>query len=121
MSAQEQDVKAILAETASRLPEVVVRLAGRLRPFPAFLDMSTVQAIELGLTRPVGDLGCVVVLSDGEICELELKMIPGPGSPSDVDQIGEFRELNVPPAQYILYAATAIGLLYEELRRNEQF
>jgi hypothetical protein len=119
MSAQDQDPQTLLEETAGRLHDVVANLAARLRPFPAFLNMTTVQAIEL--EPPAGsaaDLGCVVVLPDGEICELELKTIPGPGSPSEVDQVEEYRELELPPEQYVLYAASAIGVLYEELRRR---
>ena len=119
MSAQEQGPQSLMADTAARLHDVVATLAARLRPFPAFLNMTTVQAIEL--EPPAGssvDLGCVVVLSDGEICELELKTIPGPGSPSEVDQVEEYRGLDLPPEQYVLYAAGAISALYDELRRR---
>ena len=108
-----------MEETAAWLHHVVASLAARLRPFPEFLNMATIQAIELELPEgPARELGCVVVLPDGEICELELKVIPGASGPSEVDQVEEYRQLDLPPEQYIQYAASAIGALYEELRRR---
>ena len=100
-------------ETAGRLREKVAGLASQLRPFPAFLGMSTLQAIELELPPgsgfpPPPELGCVVVLPDGEISELDLKNIPGPYGPADIDQVEQFTELDLPPEQYIAYATVAV-------------
>ena len=99
-------------ETAERLRAAVTKLASRLRPFPGFFGMSTIQAIELELPagsgfQPPPDLGCVVVLPDGEISELDLRNIPGPDGPADVDQVEEFTGLDLPPEQYIAYAMIA--------------
>jgi len=110
-------------ETAERLRAAVAGLASQLRPFPPFLGMNTLQAIELELPpgsgfQPPPDLGCVVVLPNGEISELDLKMIPGPDGPSDVDQVEEFTELDLPPEQYIAYATVAVQLLQEEIKRR---
>ena len=110
-------------ETAERLRATVAELASQLRPFPPFLGMSTLQAIELELPpgsgfRPPPELGCVVVLPDGEISELNLKMIPGPDGPTDVDQVEEFTELDLPPEQYIAYATVAVQLLQAEIGRR---
>ena len=107
-------------ETAERLRATVAELASQLRPFPPFLGMSTLQAIELELPpgsgfQPPPELGCVVVLPDGEISELGLKMIPGPDGPTDVDQVEEFTELDLPPEQYIAYATVAVQLLQAEI------
>ena len=107
-------------ETAERLRATVAELASQLRPFPPFLGMSTIQAIELELSpgtgfRPPTDLGCVVVLPNGEISELELKAIPGPDGPADLDQVEEFTELDLPPEQYIAYATVAVRLLQAEI------
>ena len=67
-------------ETAERLRTAVAELASQLRPFPGFFGMSTIQAIELDLPagsgfQPPPELGCVVVLPDGDISELDLKNI----------------------------------------------
>ena len=69
-----------------------MKLAGRLRPFPAFMGMTSLQAIELEPPPdPRNQWGCVVVLPDGEICELELEVIPGPAGPTDVDQVDRYK------------------------------
>jgi len=87
--------------------------------------MSTLQAIELELPpgsgfKPPPELGCVVVLPNGEISELSLKAIPGANGPTDVDQVEEFRELDLPPEQYIAYATVAVQLLHEEIKQRGQ-
>tara|TARA_B100000315_G_scaffold169291_1_gene157859 strand:+ start:232 stop:618 length:387 start_codon:yes stop_codon:yes gene_type:complete len=108
-----------VVEAASCLRQLLAELASRLRPFPAFLNMTSLQAVELDL-MPEGmpDRGCVVVLPCGEICELDLKVLPGIEGISESDQLEEFREMDLPPEEYILYAASAIRLLYLELARR---
>jgi hypothetical protein len=109
----------LLAEIALKLKGLLADLASRLRPFPAFLDMVSVQAIELEpLPGAPQDRGCVVVLPGGEICELDLTAIPGIQGIKDFDQLEELRELELPPEEYVVYAASAIRLLYQELRRR---
>ena len=110
-------------ETAERLRATVAGLASQLRPFPPFLGMNTIQAIELELPagsglQPPPELGCVVVLPDGEISELDLMNIPGPDGPSDVDQVEEFTQLDLPSEQYIAYATVAVRLLRAENERR---
>ena len=110
-------------ETAERLRATVAELASQLRPFPPFLGMNTLQAIELELPQgsgfqPPPVLGCVVVLPSGEIAELDLKIIPGPDGPTDVDQVEEFTEVELPPDQYIAYATVAVRLLQAEIGRR---
>ena len=108
-----------LEQAAQRLDRIVRELASRLRPFPPFLNMVSVQAVELEPPlQPALDRGCVVVNPDGEICQLDLMGIPGVAVVTDADQVEEFRELDLPPEEYIVYAATAIRLLAEELRRR---
>ena len=110
---------ATLEEAASQLRYLLAELASRLRPFPAFQNMASIQAVELypPLLAPV-DRGCVVVRSDGEICELNLQVVPGAEGLTEVDQLEEFRELSLPVEEYVVYAATAIRVLKEELRRR---
>ena len=112
-------------ETAERLRTAVADLASRLRPFPPFYGMSTLRAIELELPpgpplQPPSELGCVVVLPDGEISELDLRSIPGPYGPAAIDQVEEFTELDLPPEQYIAYATVALQLLQAEMERRSQ-
>jgi hypothetical protein len=111
----------LLVEAASCLHRALADLASRLHPFPAFLNMTSLQAVELDL-MPEGmtDRGCVVVLPGGEICELDLQVLPGIEGITESDQLEEFREMELPPDVYIMYAASAIRLLHQELRRREQ-
>ena len=110
---------AALEEAAARLREVLAELASRLRPFPAFLNMTSLQAVELDPPlRPTADRGCVVVLPDGEICQLDLSVMPGIQGIMDIDQVEEFRELELPSEEYIVYAVAAIRVLSEELARR---
>ncbi|MEK7807144.1 MAG: hypothetical protein AAB528_05350 [Chloroflexota bacterium] len=115
---------AFVAEAAGRLRLVVVELAARLRPFPAFLNMVSVQALELdppSLPSLTGaGRGCVVVLPDGEICELVLEALPGIAGITEADQAEEYRTLDLPAHEYVVYAAEAIYALYRELRRRGQ-
>ena len=94
-------------------------MASQLEPFPAFLNMVSEQAIELepGLASRE-DRGCLVICPDGGIRRLELTAIPGAAGVADVDQVEQFQEMDLPPEEYIVYAAQAVGLLYAELRRR---
>ena len=78
MSATTRTPQELMEHTAASLGEAVAEMAAQLRPFPAFMGMTSLQAIEL---EPPSDSktewGCVVVLPDGDICELELEVIPG--------------------------------------------
>ena len=90
-----------------------------LRPFPAFMGMNSLQAIEL--EPPPGsraDWGCIVVLPDGDICELELEVIPGPVGPTDVDQVDRYRPLELAASDYIHFSAAALRAMAGELDRR---
>ena len=106
-------------EVAARLGELLAGLAPRLRPFPAFLNMISVQAIEL---EPVSDMskayGCVVVFPDGEIRELDLKAVPGVQGIRGAHQLEEFRPLDLPAEDYIIYAAAIRGN-YRQIGRRD--
>ena len=112
-----------LRQSAQMLQETVSALALQLRPFPAFFGTNTLRAIELELPsgcefRSSPELGCVVVLEDGEISELELKLISGSDNSAGFDQIEEFTELDLPPEQFIAYASVAVRLLQDEIERR---
>lgn len=108
---------AALERAAAQLRDVLKDLANRLDPFPAFFNMTTLQAVEvepegLTLTRQ----GCIVVCADGELYELSLQAIQGPLDLTEADQVEEFRALTLAPAQYVLYARAAIKALMEHTR-----
>ena len=105
----------VLAEATAGLAQILAEMASQLEPFPAFLNMMSVQAIELESRE---DRGCLVVCPDGGIRRLELTAIPGVAGVADVDQVEQFQELELPPEEYIVYAAQAVELLYAELRRR---
>ena len=113
------DGEAVLRDAAARLRELLAELAHNLRPFPAFLNMASVQAVELEPHfAPTADHGCVVLLPEGEICEMDLSVMPGIQGIMDIDQVERFTELELPDEEYIVYASTAIRLLSQELHRR---
>ena len=119
MPAASRAPQEILEQTAARMRQAVAELAAQLRPFPPFLGMNSLQAIEL--EPPPGapaQWGCIVLLPDGEICELELEVIPGPTGPVDVDQVEQYRPLDLPATDYIHLAAAALRAMAQELERR---
>ena len=111
--------ESVLRDAAARLRELLAELAQSLRPFPAFLNMDSLQAVELEPSfAPTADHGCVVVLPEGEICEMDLSVMPGIQGIMDIDQVERFTELELPDEEYIVYASTAIRLLSQELHRR---
>lgn len=119
VSAMSRTPQELMELIAANLREAVVELAVQLRPFPAFMGMTSLQAIEL---EPPPDSkaewGCVVVLPDGDICELELEVIPGPAGPTDVDQVDKYRSLELAAEDYIHFAAAALRAMGRELGRR---
>ena len=108
-----------MAGAAAELAQILAEMASQLEPFPAFLNMTSVQAIELEPElESREDRGCLVVCPDGGIRRLELTAIPGVAGVADVDQVEQFQALDLPPEEYIVYAAQAVELLNGELRRR---
>ncbi len=109
----------MLEDAAARLRDLLEEMAQALQPFPPFLNMVSVQAVELDPPfSPKEDRGCVVVAPDGTICSLDLRLIPGAPGETDSGQVAELRELDLPPEEYIVYASAAIRALGEEMRRR---
>ena len=109
-----------LAETCGRLEGMVADLCGRLVPFPAFMGMATIQAVELEpALQPKIDRGCVVVTPDGTIAELDVTAIPGVVGVLEVDQVEEFKPLeDLSVEEYLIYLAAAVRALSDEARRR---
>jgi len=111
--------EAVLATAAAQLHDILGELAAQLRPFPSFLNMVSVQAVELEpVFKPLTERGCLVVNPDGEICEFNLTTIPGAAGVLDMESIEEFQELDLGAEEYILYASAAIIMLTKELNRR---
>ena len=115
----EEDAEAALAGAAQRLENLLAEMARRLRPFPSFLGMTSVQAVEVEpALAPARDLGCVVVDPEGQLCRLDITAISGIAGISEADQLEEFQPLDLAPLEYIVYATAAIEMLAGELKRR---
>ena len=109
----------VLWHAAAGLEDIVAELCRRLQPFPAFLGMTTIQAIELDpAPAPALDLGCVVVTPDGIIAELDVTAIPGVVGVLEVDQVEEFRPLELPAPARLTYLTEAVRVLAAEIARR---
>ena len=115
----QEAAEAVLAEATGKLESILADLCQRLNPFPAFLGMTTIQAVELEpALRPVADRGCVVVTPDGTIAELDVTAIPGIVGVLEVDQVEEFKPLELTAEEYLIYLMAAVRALAAELRRR---
>ena len=115
----EEDAEAALAGAAQRLENLLAEMARRLRPFPSFLGMTSVQVVEVEpALAPARDLGCVVVDPEGQLCRLDITAISGIAGISEADQLEEFQPLDLAPVEYIVYATAAIEMLAGELKRR---
>lgn len=82
--------------------------------------MTTIQAIELDPTpAPVTDAGCVVLTPDGVIAELDVTVIPGVVGVLEVDQVEEFRPLELPVQARLIYLTEAVRVLAAEIARRD--
>ena len=105
-----------LWQAAAGLESIVSELCRQLQPFPSFLGMTTIQAIELDPTPvPLPDLGCVVLTPDGTIAELDVTAIPGVVGVLEVDQVEEFRVLDLPVQARLSYLTEAVRALAAEI------
>ncbi len=111
----------VVERASKELNKLIGELAAALDPFPNFLGISTIQAVEVdpsGVADP--EKGCVVVLPDGVLYELVLRMLPGPVDIGGVDQIEEMKELELAPGDYVAYAYAAVQELARILEEREQ-
>jgi len=88
-------------------------LCGVIEPFPGFMGMSSVQAVELELPKQYIGFGCVVVCPDGMLYELTLKSIPGAFEVGGFDQIEELTELSLKPIEFLQLASIAFSSLLD--------
>ena len=115
-----QDPQAVLADAAAEMESLVVRLCRLLDPFPAFLGMTTIQAIELDpIPTPNPNRGCVVLTPDGAIAELDVTAIPGIVGVLEVDQVEQFTPLDLTTSEYLIYLTEAVRVLAAELIQRD--
>ena len=122
MTAQYQpdDGQDALWRASAGLEAIVAELCRRLQPFPAFLGMTTIQAVELDpAPAPELDLGCVVITPDGTIAELDVTAIPGVVGVLEVDQVEEFRPLELPVQARLTYLTEAVRVLAAEIASRD--
>lgn len=108
------------SDAALELRSLLAEIAAALEPFPNFMGLSSVQAVEV--EPPSGanpQNGCVVVCPDGELRELVLRMIPAPFDMGGVEQTDEMAELNLPPAEFVAYAHAAVLELLKLLETQQ--
>ena len=112
---------AAVERASHELHDVLKALALSLDPFPGFLGLATLQAVEVDVGYSGdADRGCVVVGPDGELYELLLRTIPAPPEMGGMDQIEEFKELELAPSEYVLYAYRAIQELAKVHRARQE-
>ena len=88
-------VDATLDEAVHMLYAILKRLAASLDPFPPFIGMTSIQAVEVELQdHQASDRGCVVVCPDGELYELHLNVIPGPTGAAEADQVAKRAQIH---------------------------
>jgi len=115
----EENAQAALNEAARRLEEALTELAPRLRPFPSFLGMTSVQAVEVEpLMASARDLGCIVVDPEGLLWRFDVTAISGIAGIAEADQMEEFQPPDLAPLEYIVYASAAVEILAAELKRR---
>ena len=111
---------AVMERASIELNRLLAELAAALDPFPDFMGVSSIQAVEVepsGLSN--ADLGCVVVCPDGELRELVLRMIPGPFEMGGVEQTEEMAELDLSPGERVAYSYAAVQELLKLLEEQQ--
>ncbi|MSQ12792.1 MAG: hypothetical protein EXR47_01355 [Dehalococcoidia bacterium] len=107
--------EAVLQHTADHLAQVLLETAAAVVPFPAFYGSEVIKALELETPTGYPDRGCVVICPDGQLYELDIGLIPAPTDVGGVDGVELFRDLDLPPAEYVAYACLAVQALAERL------
>ena len=111
---------AVVERAATELRKLMVEVAQALDPFPKFMDLDTIQALEIDPSgAPDPERGCVVVCPDGQLYDLTLRMIPGAGDNGDTDQVEEFKSMELSDGDYVAYAHAAIREMTRILLERE--
>ena len=101
--------------------KLLIELAAALEPFPGFLGMDSIHAIELDPDMRFPDRGCLVVTDEGLIMELSLDLIPGPTFLGGVDSKETFREVDIEGQEKDFYLGRAIQILMNLVKEKSGF
>ena len=101
--------------------KLLIELAAALEPFPGFLGMESIHAIELEPDMRFPDRGCLVVTDEGLIKELSLDLIPGPMVLGGVDSKETFREVDIEGQEKDFYLGMAIQILMNLVKEKSGF
>ena len=105
------ETDSVLEECAKKLELVSEKVANSLLVFPGFLNMETVQAIEIEPYMDGPDRGCVVVCPDGHLYEFVLEILSGPDSVGGYQHSDNLKELDLSNIEKIVYLERGIELM----------
>ena len=97
---------------------LLIELAVALDPFPGFLGMDSIQAVELDPDTRFPDRGCLVVTDEGLIKELSLDLIPGPTFIGGVDSTETFKDVYIEGQEKDFYLGSAIQILTDLVKEK---
>jgi len=101
----------VLEGCARNLELVSEKVANSLSVFPGFLNMETVQAIEIEPFIEGPDRGCVVICPDGHLYEFVLEILSGPESVGGYQHSDNLKELDLSNIEKIVYLERGIELM----------
>ena len=105
------ETDSVLEECARNLELVSEKVANFLSVFPGFLNMETVQAIEIEPFIDGPDRGCVVICPDGHLYEFVLEILSGPESVGGYQHSDNLKELDLSNIEKIVYLERGIELM----------
>ena len=105
------ETDSVLEGCARNLELVSEKVANSLSVFPGFLNMETVQAIEIEPFIDGPDRGCVVICPDGHLYEFVLEILSGPDSVGGYQHSDNLKELDLSNIEKIVYLERGIELM----------
>ena len=105
------ETDSVLERCARNLELVSEKVANSLSVFPGFLNMETVQAIEIEPFKDGPDRGCVVICPDGHLYEFVLEILSGPESVGGYQHSDNLKELDLSNIEKIVYLERGIELM----------
>ena len=105
------ETDSVLEGCARNLELVSEKVANSLSVFPGFLNMETVQAIEIEPFKDGPDRGCVVICPDRHLYEFVLEILSGPESVGGYQHSDNLKELDLSNIEKIVYLERGIELM----------
>ena len=105
------ETDSVLEGCARNLELISEKVANSLSVFPGFLNMETVQAIEIEPFKDGPDRGCVVICPNGHLYEFVLEILSGPDSVGGYQHSDNLKELDLSNIEKIVYLERGIQLM----------